>query len=69
MKRRPRRRDLADDLGASAAEYALLVVAVAAILVLVVFAVGRFAQGTYSDTCDSFESGADNSSSSSLTCP
>lgn len=42
------------DVGASAIEYSLLVVAIAAIVVLVVFALGKFSQETYNDTCDAF---------------
>jgi Flp pilus assembly pilin Flp len=46
------------DRGSSAAEYTTLVAAVAAIIVLVVFAVGTFSKQTYADTCNSFKSQA-----------
>lgn len=58
-----------DDEGASAVEYGLLVAAIAAIIILVVFALGKFVQGAFDDTCDGFDTGATNSSSSGLTCP
>lgn len=42
--------------GASAVEYGLLVAAIAAIIVIIVFALGKIAQGTYADTCSNLES-------------
>lgn len=45
------------DDGASAVEYSLVVVAIAAIIVLVVFAVGEFTSETFTTTCDSLDSG------------
>jgi pilus assembly protein Flp/PilA len=45
-----------DDDGASAVEYGLLVAAIAAIIILVVFAVGSWVKGAFKDTCDSFNS-------------
>jgi pilus assembly protein Flp/PilA len=45
-----------DDEGASAVEYGLLVAAIAAIIILVVFALGTFVKGAFKDTCDSFKS-------------
>ena len=44
-----------DDEGASAVEYGLLVAAIAAIIILVVFALGSFVKGAFKDTCDSFK--------------
>lgn len=44
-----------DDEGASAVEYGLLVAAIAAIIVLVVFALGGFVKGSFSDTCNNFK--------------
>jgi pilus assembly protein Flp/PilA len=41
-----------DDEGASAVEYGLLVAAIAAIIVLIVFALGKFVQGGFKTTCD-----------------
>lgn len=46
------------ELGASSAEYALLVAAIAAVIVLIVFALGQATQGSYSNTCSAFESKA-----------
>ena len=45
-----------DDEGASAVEYGLLVAAIAAIIILVVFALGTFVKGAFKDTCDAFDS-------------
>ena len=50
MLRRLRRSP--DDEGASAVEYALLVTAIAAIIILVVFALGTFVKGTFKDACE-----------------
>jgi pilus assembly protein Flp/PilA len=47
---------LRDEEGASAVEYGLLVAAIAAIIILVVFAVGSWVKGAFKDTCDSFNS-------------
>jgi pilus assembly protein Flp/PilA len=44
-----------DDEGASAVEYGLLVAAIAAIIILVVFALGTFVKGAFKDTCDGFK--------------
>lgn len=43
-----------EDEGASAVEYGLLVAAIAAIIILVVFALGTFVRGAFKDTCDAF---------------
>jgi pilus assembly protein Flp/PilA len=50
------------DEGASAVEYGLLVVAIAAVVVLVIAALGDNVFGLFSRTCDSF------SAQSSLSC-
>jgi pilus assembly protein Flp/PilA len=44
-----------DDEGASAVEYGLLVAAIAAIIILVVFALGSFVKGAFRDTCQNFK--------------
>jgi pilus assembly protein Flp/PilA len=44
-----------DDDGASAVEYGLLVAAIAAIIILVVFALGSFVKGAFKDTCTAFD--------------
>ena len=51
-----------NDCGASAVEYGLLVVAIAAIIVLVIAALGDNVFGLFSHTCDSL------SAQSSLNC-
>ena len=50
MQRRLAR--LRRDEGASAVEYGLLVAAIAAIVVTVVFAIGNFVRAGFQDTCD-----------------
>ena len=45
-----------DEDGASAVEYGLLVAAIAAIIILVVFAVGSWVKGAFKDTCTAFNS-------------
>lgn len=55
-----------DERGASAVEYSLIVVAIAAIIVMVVFAVGRFTGTAYEQTCDSLAGGGFNATHS---CP
>jgi pilus assembly protein Flp/PilA len=42
--------------GAASVEYGLLVAAIAAIIVLVVFAIGAWVQGAFNDTCDKLDS-------------
>lgn len=57
---------LADEAGASAVEYSLLVAAIAAILVVVIFAIGAFTGTMFSDTCTSLKSG---DFQTTATCP
>jgi pilus assembly protein Flp/PilA len=45
------------DDGASAVEYGLLVAAIAAVIVLVVFALGKFVNQSFKETCSSVSSG------------
>jgi len=45
------------DEGASAVEYGLLVAAIAAIIILVVFALGGWVKGSFSGTCDKLANG------------
>jgi pilus assembly protein Flp/PilA len=47
-------RKRADD-GASAVEYGLLVAAIAAVVILLVFAIGTYVKGAFKDTCDAFD--------------
>jgi Flp pilus assembly pilin Flp len=65
IRRFVRPADRRDD-GASAVEYSFIVAAIAAILVLVIFAVGHFTGAAYSDTCSSLAAGDFNTSQS---CP
>lgn len=44
------------DDGASAVEYGLLVAAIAALIVLIVFALGGVVKGVFTDTCSSITS-------------
>ena len=46
----------AKDRGASAVEYGLMVAAIAAVIVAVVFGLGTIVSKTFSDTCNSFAS-------------
>lgn len=50
MRRLVRRRD--NERGASAVEYGLLVAAIAAIVVVIVFAIGKVVQGSFQTTCE-----------------
>jgi pilus assembly protein Flp/PilA len=43
--------------GASAVEYGLLVAAIAAIIVIIVFALGNIVKGSFSSTCSAIASG------------
>ena len=47
-----------DDDGASAVEYGLLVAAIAALIVIVVFALGGVIKNVFSKTCDTISSNA-----------
>ena len=45
------------DEGATAVEYGLLVAAIAAVIVLIVFALGKYVKGAFSNTCSAVSSG------------
>ena len=47
-----------NDEGASAVEYGLLVAAIAAVIVIIVFALGGVIQEVFQNTCDEVSSGA-----------
>ena len=51
LQRLTQRRD--DETGASAVEYGLLVAAIAALIVLIVFALGGIVKEAFTDTCTS----------------
>ncbi|MCW2793907.1 MAG: Flp/Fap pilin component [Nocardioides sp.] len=53
-----------DERGASAVEYGLLVGGIAALIVVIVFALGDQIQGLFQDTCDAVKTG----SGTSATC-
>jgi len=46
------------DEGASAVEYGLLVAAIAAVIVIIIFALGGVIKGVFKKTCDKVNSGA-----------
>ena len=54
-----------DEKGASAVEYGLLVAAIAALIVVIVFALGGVVKEVFTDTCGTI---TDNTSSMSATC-
>ena len=47
-----------DETGASAVEYGLLVAAIAAIIVIIVFSLGGIVQDVFKKTCDEIDKGA-----------
>ena len=49
------RRTTRDDRGASAVEYGLLVAAIAAVIIVGVFAFGGFVSEIFEDTCESIQ--------------
>ena len=63
MQRLVNRHD--EEKGASAVEYGLLVAAIAAIIVLIVFAIGKFVKAGFDTTCGSLEAQSTLSASSS----
>jgi pilus assembly protein Flp/PilA len=50
--------DARSDEGASAVEYGLIVFAIAALIVIVVFALGQASRSLYQDSCDKISSQA-----------
>ncbi|MGN6576860.1 MAG: Flp family type IVb pilin [Nocardioides sp.] len=56
MQRLVNRRD--NEKGASAVEYGLLVAAIAAIIVLIVFAIGKFVKAGFETTCTGLAGGS-----------
>ena len=54
------------DEGASAVEYGLLVAAIAAVIVVVVFVLGGYIQSAFEDTCD--EIGAEDANATTGDC-
>jgi pilus assembly protein Flp/PilA len=60
---------LKKDDGASAVEYGLLVAAIAAIIVVVVFALGGYVKGAFDDTCSGIENGGGTTSGDACPAP
>jgi pilus assembly protein Flp/PilA len=61
--------DLRSDSGATAVEYSLLAVAIAAVIVAVVFVIGGYVQGQFQDTCSALDAeGVTNSGTSGGDC-
>jgi pilus assembly protein Flp/PilA len=56
------------DEGATAVEYGLLVAAIAAVIVLVVFALGGFVKGAFSKTCSAISAGGTPSNYTNSDC-
>jgi pilus assembly protein Flp/PilA len=52
------RRHVKDDKGASAVEYGLLIAAIAAVIVVIVFALGKVVQQKFHDTCNAVDTGS-----------
>ena len=63
-----RNRAVKNDEGASAVEYGLLVAAIAAVIVVVVFVLGGYIQGAFDDTCGAIEDGGATNANGD-TCP
>lgn len=57
-----------DDEGATAVEYGLMVAAIAAVIVLVVFLLGKYVFGAFSKTCHGIASNSGITVTSSTTC-
>jgi pilus assembly protein Flp/PilA len=60
--------DVRKDEGASAVEYGLLVAAIAALIVIIVFALGGLVKGIFKDTCDTIKTHATGAASSTASC-
>lgn len=58
MLARLRKTGRTDDEGASAVEYGLLVAAIAAVIIIIIFALGGVVKGVFQKTCDSISSKA-----------
>ena len=52
------RRHVKDDKGASAVEYGLLIAAIAAVIVVIVFALGSVVKSKFQKTCNSVDHGS-----------
>ena len=70
LRRSARRTAIAGghDEGASAVEYGLLVAAIAAVIVAVVFALGSYVRGAFQTSCDSIANSGVKAADSSAQC-
>ena len=59
---------LRNEDGASAVEYGLIVFAIAALIVLVVFSLGTANRATFTDSCQTIKDGFDNAGHSPPEC-
>jgi pilus assembly protein Flp/PilA len=59
------RRHAKDDTGASAVEYGLLIAAIAAVIVVVVFALGSVVKNKFQSTCNGVNTGNTGTNNSS----
>jgi pilus assembly protein Flp/PilA len=57
-----------DDQGASAVEYGLLVAAIAAVIVALVFALGSYVRGAFQTSCDSIANSGVKSTDTTAQC-
>lgn len=62
------RRHVKDDKGASAVEYGLLIAAIAAVIVVVVFALGSVVKSKFQKTCNDVNGGTSVAAPGSTTC-
>jgi pilus assembly protein Flp/PilA len=58
-----------DETGASAVEYGLLVAAIAALIVVAVFGIGKVVSKSFGDTCTQLKTSSGNGSNTAVTCP
>jgi pilus assembly protein Flp/PilA len=63
------RRHVKDDKGASAVEYGLLIAAIAAVIVVIVFALGSVVKSKFQKTCNEVQTGGTVDSSTTCTSP
>ena len=61
--------DAPDEAGASAVEYCLLLAGIAAVVIVVVFALGGFVKQTFQGTCDTINQASTIAASASCTSP
>jgi pilus assembly protein Flp/PilA len=62
------RRHVKDDKGASAVEYGLLIAAIAAVIVVIVFALGSVVKNKFQNTCNAVDHGNTAVAQNATTC-